>query len=232
MEKLKRAAEKPKFNMYNNTFDGVSDYIKNAMYPIQLQLDKDEEAEAESPSNLDSCLNDVIAQYPFWLTNTNDIENTDEACNVENRQAIAQALQKDTPVKTYDNRTLIDNVDRYTHDRQAISFLLNKKLGLGQFSLPGAQQVTVATVQHTHLLTGFPNHIPHLSLGLGQDIDSDDRDYDGEELYQVDHPTDIRTPDNSDQSEDSDSEVVITSKDKRNINNGPNMKRKQMTHLS
>ena len=128
---------------------------------------------------------------------------------------IAQALQKDTPVKTNDNRLLIDNVDRYTHDK---SCLLNKKLGLGQFSLLGAQQVTVATVQHTHLLTGFPNHISHLSLGLGQDNDSDDRDYDGEEPYQVDSPTDIHTPVNSDQSEDSDSEVVITSKDKRNIN--------------
>ena len=148
------------------------------MYPTQSQLDKDEEVEAEvkSPSNLDSCLNDIMAQYPFWSTNTNDIENTDEACNVENRQVIAQSLQKDTPVKTNDNRFLIDNVDRYTYDRQAISCLLNEKLGLGQLSLPGAQQVTVATVQHTHLLTGFPNHISHLSLGLGQDNDSDSRD--------------------------------------------------------
>ena len=62
--------------MYNNTFDGVSDYIKNAMYPIQSQLDKDEdeEEEAESPSNLDSCLSNIMAQYPFWSTNTNDRE--------------------------------------------------------------------------------------------------------------------------------------------------------------
>ena len=41
MEKLERAAEKPKSNMYNNTFDGVLDYIKNAVYPVQSQLDKD-----------------------------------------------------------------------------------------------------------------------------------------------------------------------------------------------
>ena len=201
MEKVERAAAKPKFNMYNNTFDGISDDFKNAMYPIQPQLDKDEddEEEAESPSNLDSCLHDIMAQYPFWLTNTNDMENIDEACNVENRQVIAQALEKDTPVKTNDNRLLIDNVDRYTHDRQAISYLLDEKLGLGQFSLLGAQQVTVATVQHTHLPTGFPHHIPHLSLDLGQNNDSDDRDYVDEELYQVDGPTDICTPDNSDQ---------------------------------
>ena len=102
MEKLDRAAEKPNFNMYNNNFDGVSDSIKNAMYPIQSQLDKDvkeEEEEAESSSNLDSCLNDIMAQYPFWLTNTNDIENTDKTCNVENRQVIAQALEKDTPIR-------------------------------------------------------------------------------------------------------------------------------------
>ena len=68
MEKLERAAEKPKFIMYNHTFDGVSDYIKTAMYPIKSQFDKDEdeETEAESPSNLDSCLNDTMAQYPFW----------------------------------------------------------------------------------------------------------------------------------------------------------------------
>ena len=202
MEKLERAAEKPKFNMYNNTFDGVSDYIKNAMYLIQSQLDKDEdeEAEAESPSNLDSCLNDIMAQYPFWLTNTNDIENTDEGCNVENRQVIAQVLQKHTPLKTRSNNNRLPfyNVDRYTYDRQAISCLLNEKLGLGQFSLPGVQQVTVTTVQHTHLPTGFPNHIPCLSLGLGQDNDLDDRDYDSEELYQVNGTTDICTPDNLD----------------------------------
>ena len=170
-----------------------------------------------------------MAQYPFWSTNINDIENTDESCNVDNRQAIAQALQKDTPVKTNDNRLLIDNVERYAHDRQAISYLLNEKLGLGQFSLPGAQQVTVATVQHTQLLTDFPNHIPCLSLGLGEDNDSNDRDYDGEELYQLDGTIDIHTPDSSDQSEDSDSEVVITNKHNRNITNGPDMKRKQMT---
>ena len=98
------------------------------------------------------------------MTNTN-IENTDEACKVDNRQVIAQALQKDMPVKTNDNRLFIDNAERYAHDRQAISYLLN----------------------------------------------------------------DIHTPDNSDQSEDSDSEVVITSKDRRHINTGPDMKRKQMT---
>ena len=140
MEKLERAAEKPKFNMYNNTFDGVSDYIKNAMYPVQSQLDKDkdEEAEAESPSNLDMCVNDIMARYPFWSMNTNDIENTDEAHKVDNRQAIAQALQKYTPAKTNNNRLFIDNVDRYAHDRQDISCLLNKKLGLGQFNLLGA----------------------------------------------------------------------------------------------
>ena len=88
------------------------------MYLTQSQLDKDqdEETEAESPSNLDSCLNDIMVQYPFWLTNTNDVENTDEACNVDNRQAI----QKDMPVKTNDNRLLIDNVERYAHDRQTI----------------------------------------------------------------------------------------------------------------
>ena len=150
------------------------------------------------PYNSHSCLNDIMTQYPFWLMNTNDIENTDKACNVENSQVIAQALEKDTPVKTNDNRLLIKNVVRYTHYRQAISCLLNEKLGLGQFSLPGAQQVTVATVQHTHLPTGFPNHIPHLGLGIGQNNDLDERDYEDKELYQVDNPTDLRTPDNSD----------------------------------
>ena len=96
-------------------------------------------------------------------------------------------------------------------------------------SLLGAQQVTVATVEHTHLPSCFPNHIPCLSLGIGQNNDLDDRDYEDEELYQVDGPTDICTPDNSGLSEDSDSEVVITSKDKRNVNTVPNMERKQMT---
>ena len=40
MENLEKAATKPKFNMYNDTFDGVSGYIKDAANPVMSLLDE------------------------------------------------------------------------------------------------------------------------------------------------------------------------------------------------
>ena len=52
------------------------------------------------------------------------------------------------PVKTVNNKLYIDNIDTYNRDRTLIIKLLSDRLGLGQNSLLGAQQVRVA-VKHT-----------------------------------------------------------------------------------
>ena len=44
---------------------------------------------------------------------TNDIENINKAKYRENRQDIQNAWQKDTPVKTQDNRQVLDNIEAY-----------------------------------------------------------------------------------------------------------------------
>ena len=57
--------------------------------------------------------NDVLTEYPAFSTDTNDIENTNEVQYRENRQDILNALQTDTPVKTPDNRQVLDNIEAY-----------------------------------------------------------------------------------------------------------------------
>ena len=57
--------------------------------------------------------NDVLTEYPACSTDTNDIENTNEVQYRENRQDILNAWQTDTPVKTPDNRQVLDNIEAY-----------------------------------------------------------------------------------------------------------------------
>ena len=54
-----------------------------------------------------------MTEYPVWSTDTNDIESTNEAQYRSNRQDILTAWQKDTPVKTPDNRQVLDNLEAY-----------------------------------------------------------------------------------------------------------------------
>ena len=74
--------------------------------------------------------------------------DADEASCDRNRKEIQGELFKDTPVKTEDNKPYIDNIDAYNMDRAQITQSLSDRLGLGQNSLLGAQQVIVAT-KHT-----------------------------------------------------------------------------------
>ena len=46
----------------------------------------------------------TLTEYPAWSTDTNDIENINQVQYTENREDILNAWQKDTPVKTPDNR--------------------------------------------------------------------------------------------------------------------------------
>ena len=79
-------------------------------------------------------------------------------------EEIQDELYKDTPVKTEDNKPYINNIDTYNRDRALITQSLSDRLGLGQNSLPGAQQVRVATM-HTDQTTDIPEHLRQMSLG-------------------------------------------------------------------
>ena len=68
------------------------------------------------------------------------------------------------PVKTENNKPYIDNIDAYNRDRALITKSLSDRLGLGQNSPLGAQQVRVA-VKHTDQMTEFPEHLRQISLG-------------------------------------------------------------------
>ena len=56
-----------------------------------------------------------MTEYPAWSTDTNDIENINQAQYTENRQDILDEWQKDTPVKTPGNRQVLDNIE-YMHE--------------------------------------------------------------------------------------------------------------------
>ena len=114
--------------------------------------------------------NDVLTEYLAWSTDTNDIENTNKAHYRENRQDILNAWHTDTPVKTPDNRQVLDNIEAYMQDRLNITQSLNHRLGLRKSSLPGAQPVTVAMVQSDLLTTNIPNHLSN-SIATGQQDD-------------------------------------------------------------
>ena len=79
-------------------------------------------------------------------------------------EEIQGKLFKDTPVKTEDNKSYIDNIDAYNRDRALITQSLSDRLGLGQNSLLRAQQVRVPT-KHTDQMTDIPDHLRQISLG-------------------------------------------------------------------
>ena len=116
-----------------------------------------------------------MTEYPAWSTDTNDIENTNEAQYRSDRQDILTAWQKDTPVKMPDNRQVLDNLEAYVQDKLNITKSLNDRLGLTESSLQGAQSVTVAMVQSNQLTTNIPNNSPN-STEIGQQDDYDYQD--------------------------------------------------------
>ena len=81
---------------------------------------------------------------------------------------------------------------------------LNDRLGLTEGSLPGAQSVTVATVQSDQLTTDIPNNLPN-STEIGQQDDYDYQDDREEYLHQVDGTMDRHKP-NDHSSDDEDTE--------------------------
>ena len=105
---------------------------------------------------------------------------------------IQDELYKDTQVKTEDNKPYIDNIDTYNRDRALITQSLSDRLGLGQNSLPGAQQVRVATM-HTDQMTDIPEHLRQMSLGEEAESTSyEERDRNRYIIPQVDGTMDSR----------------------------------------
>ena len=96
--------------------------------------------------------------YPPWSLDTNDRYDNNQVGSDRNRQEIQDELYKDTPVKTGNNKPYIDNIDAYNRDRVPIPKSLSDRLGLGQNSLPGAQQVRVA-VNHTDQMRENTEHL-------------------------------------------------------------------------
>ena len=119
--------------------------------------------------------NDTLTEYPAWSTDTNDIENTNEAQYRSCRQNILTAWQKDTPVKTPDNRQVLDNLEAYVRDKLNITRSLNNRLGLTESSLLGTQPDTIAMVQSNQLTTNIPSDSPN-NTETGQQHDYDYQD--------------------------------------------------------
>ena len=112
---LEKAAEQLKSNMYNNTLDGVSAYVQQSVCNSPAQLSDQHDANAENHTQLPyhAHFNDILTEYPTWSMDTNDKENTNQDQYRSDKQDILTAWQKDTPVKTPDNRQVLDNLEAY-----------------------------------------------------------------------------------------------------------------------
>ena len=112
---IEKATEQSKNNMYNNTLDGVSAYVQQSVCNSPVPMSDQHKANAENCTQLPyhAHFNDILTEYPAWSTDANDIENTNQAQYRSDRQEILTAWQKDTPIKTSDNRQVLDNLEAY-----------------------------------------------------------------------------------------------------------------------
>ena len=134
------------------------------MTPLQGQQDEQPEGVNRVENAIDNDVVDIMTLYPPWSMDTNDRCDNNQVASDRNRKEIQDELYKDMPVKTENNKPYIDNIDAYNRDRALITKSLSDRLGLGQNSLPGAQQVRVA-VKHTDQMTEIPEHLRQISLG-------------------------------------------------------------------
>ena len=145
-------------------FDRVSDLNDNGSTPLQGQQDEQPE-HVNIPGNaIDDDVVDIMTLYPTWSLDTNDRCDINQIANDRSKKEIQDKLYKDTPVKTEINKPYIDNINTYNRDRALITKSLDDRLGLGQNSLLGTQQVRVA-VKHTDQTREFPEHLRQISLG-------------------------------------------------------------------
>ena len=192
MEKLEKKSIAIQNHMHDSVthdFDRVSDYNENGSTPLQGQQDEQPEAVNSAANAIEHDAVNILTRYPSWSTDTQD--NNEVICD-RHRKEIQDKLYKDTPVKTEDNKPYIDNIDAYNRDRALITQSLSDRLGLGQNSLLGAQQVRVATM-HTNHMTDIPEHLRQMSLGEETESTSyEERDRNRYIIPQVDGTVDSR----------------------------------------
>ena len=138
-------------------FYRVSDLNDNGSTPLQGQQDEQPEGVNIPRNAIDDDVVDIMT-YPPWSPDTNDSCDINLIANDRSRKEIQDKLYKDTQVKTEINKPYIDNIDAYNRDRALKTKSFSDRLGLGQHSLPGAQQVRVA-VKHTDQVREFPEHL-------------------------------------------------------------------------
>ena len=146
------------YDSVTHDFDRVSDFNDNGLTPLQGQQDKQPKAVNSAENAIDNDVVDILTLYPPWSMDTNDIGDNNQVASDRNRKEIHDELYKDTPVKTENNKPYIDNIDAYNRDRALINQSLSDRLGLGQNSLMGAQQVRVAATD-TDQMTDIPEHL-------------------------------------------------------------------------
>ena len=187
-------------------FDRVSDYNDNGSTPLQGQQDEQPEAVNSAENAIEHDVVDILTGYSSWSTDTCDICDNNEVICDRNRKELQDELYKDTPVQTEENKCYIDNIDTYNRDRALITQSLSDRLGLGQNSLPGAQQGRVATM-HTNQMADILEHLRQMSLGEETESASyEERDRNRYIIPQVDGTVDSRdslnqTPDSIDLTE-------------------------------
>ena len=81
--------------------------------PVQLSDQQDGNAENHTQLPYHVHFNDILTECPAWSTDVNNIENTNQAQYRSDRQEILTAWQKDTPIRTSDNRQVLDNLEAY-----------------------------------------------------------------------------------------------------------------------
>ena len=166
---LEKAAEQSKNNMYNNILDGVLACVQQSVCNSPVPVSDQQVVNAENHTQLPyhAHFNDILTEYTAWSNDTNNIENTNPDQYRLCRQEILTAWQKDTPIKTPDNRQVLDHLKAYMRDKLSISRSLHDRLDLTENSLPGAQTVPVATMQSDQLTTKIPTYSPN-NIGIGQ----------------------------------------------------------------
>ena len=126
---IEKAAEQSKNNMYNTTLNGISAYVQQSVCNSPAQLSDQHDANAENYTQLPyhALFNDIWTEYPAWSTDVNDIVNTNPAQYRSDRQEILTAWQKDTPIKTPDNRQVLDNLEANLQDKLSITRSLHDR---------------------------------------------------------------------------------------------------------
>ena len=142
-------------------FVRVSYFNDNDSTPLQRQQDEQPEGVNRAENTIDNDVVDIMTLYSPCSTDTNDRCDNNQVASDRNRKEIQNELYKDTPIKTKNNKPYIDNIDAYNRDRALITKSLSDRLGLGQNSLPGAQQVIVAAM-HTNQMTSIQNTLDKL----------------------------------------------------------------------